>query len=183
MLQPNSIKRHPLLIVYTGDGKGKTTSAMGLVFRTLGHEGKVFVIQFLKSESLKTGEKKMAKRLGVGWENYGTGFLKTEQDFIKAKEIIEKGWQRAKELITANKYDLIILDEFTHSLKNNLISTEQALSFFKSLKGDEQVPHIVITGRDAPKQLIEIADLVSSVEVIKHPYIESKLLAQKMIEF
>lgn len=175
----NSIDKEKLIIVYTGDGKGKTTSAMGLMLRTLGHNGKVFVIQFLKSSNLKTGEKKMAEMLKVSWENYGTGFLKSENDFKEAKEIIQKGWAKAKEVISSNSYDLVILDELTYCLTNDLIKLEEVVNFLKKNKS----AHIVITGRNAPKALIDIADLVSEVNLVKHPYIDRNLKAQKMIEF
>lgn len=184
-MQNHNIKKktHPLYLLFTGDGKGKSSAAMGLVFRSLGHDASLAVIQFIKSEYLKTGEKKMALSLGVVWENYGFGFIRTDQEKLKAQKEVAKGFQRVKELILSHSYDLIVLDEFTYTLTLELLPLEEVISFFTSLKEDPLRPHIVFTGRNAPPSLVEICDLVSSIEEIKHPFESTNIKAQPLIEF
>ncbi len=180
---PNNNIKNPLLIVYTGDGKGKTSSAMGLVIRGIAHDAKVAVFQFIKSDALKTGEKILCKKLGVRWENYGTGFLYSDEEFVKAKSIFIKGWQVAKEAIVSGKYHLVVLDELTYLLNNQTIALDEVIAFFESLKQNPNRPHVVITGRSAPKRLIEISNLVSEINSIKHPFDSENIQAQKIIEY
>lgn len=174
---------NPLLILYTGNGKGKTTAAMGLVFRAAGQGGSSAVIQFIKDEDLVTGERRMATRLGIPWENHGTGFLWDQERPLVAKEAAVAGWEQAKRWVRSHAYDLVVLDEFTYVLTNDFVSMEDVLRFFMELRQDPDRPHIVITGRNAPPKLVEICDMVHEIVEIKHPWRTSSIGAQPMIEY
>jgi cob(I)alamin adenosyltransferase len=176
-------RRIPLTIVYTGNGKGKTTAAMGLVMRTLGHGKDCAVLQFIKSEGLRTGERRFAEQNGVLWENFGEGFLWNLQDEEPTRQACERGWNRAKELIMSGRYELIVLDEFTYPLSNDYVSTGDVIGFLESLPGDLYRPHIVITGRDAPELLMDAADMVHEIVEITHPWRTAAVPAQACIEF
>lgn len=182
-MQKNNYKEHPLFLLYTGDGKGKTTAAMGLLFRTLGHGGEVAVIQYIKPSSLQTGEKTMAKKLGVLWENYGSGFLWEKEDETERQQLFDRAWERTKELVLSETYDLIILDEITYLLNQHYINESDFLSFFSQFKLKERKTHIVFTGRGASEPFIELCDLVSSVQKVKHPFKSEQIDSQVMIEF
>ncbi len=175
------METNPLIITYTGNGKGKTTAALGLLFRSLGHHKKVAVIQFIKMDSLKTGEKEFAQTLGILWENYGAGFTWNDAKG-ENKAACEAGFERVKELLDDLTYDLIILDEFTYPLGYKFLDENKVIAYLNEYKKREKRAHIVITGRNASKALIEISDLVSEVEEVKHPYMNN-IPPQTMIEF
>jgi len=177
------MERTPLLIIYTGNGKGKTTAAMGLVFRALGHTAQCAVLQFIKPEKLVTGEKIVAQKLGVLWENYGEGFLWKVSDEELSRQACQQGWQRAKELIIQQKHAMIVLDEFTYPIEQGYISHTEVVDFFATYKRGKQTPHVVITGRNAAQPLIEIADMVHEIVEVKHPWRLAKVKAQPMIEY
>ena len=183
MQETHTKKRTPLIIIYTGNGKGKTTAAMGLLMRTLGHAQSCAVLQFIKAERLKTGEKVFAQQQGVLWENYGEGFLWDDAEEEHARQACRAGWQRAQELIRSRHYELIILDEFTYALSNRFIEMEEVLQFLVQAKADRDTAHIVITGRDAPKELVDAADMVHEVVEVKHPWRTSGVAAQRCIEY
>ncbi|MDD3942631.1 MAG: cob(I)yrinic acid a,c-diamide adenosyltransferase [Sphaerochaetaceae bacterium] len=175
--------KRPLTILYTGNGKGKTTAALGLLFRALGHDATCAVMQFIKSERLQTGERKMAERLGVKWENHGTGFLWDETDLQEAREACVNGWEQAKQWILSGTYDMIVLDEFTYVLAKGFVPMEDFLAFLVRLEAEKGRPHVVITGRDAPQRLIDRCDMVHELVEIKHPWRTSSVPAQIMIEY
>lgn len=174
---------HPLLILYTGDGKGKTSAAMGLVFRACGHDGSCAVLQFIKHEHLETGERSMARRLGIPWENHGTGFLWDQKKTEEARIACVEGWMRAQAWITSHDYDLIVLDEFTYPLSYGFIPLEEVIGFFTHLREDPLRPHVVITGRNAPEPLVKVCDMVHSIMEVKHPWRSAHVKAQQMIEY
>ena len=172
---------HNLIITYTGNGKGKTTAALGLLFRSLGHEKKGAVIQFLKLDSLKTGEKEFARKMGILWENYGAGFTWDDKKG-ENKAICEIGFKRVKELMDDTSFDLIILDEFTYPLQFGFLDEKEVISFLSEYKKRDKRAHIVITGRNASDELIKISDLVSEINEVKHPF-TNHIPPQEMIEF
>ena len=174
--------RVPLKIVYTGNGKGKTTAAMGLVMRTLGHGRPCAVLQFIKPPSLETGEKRFAISQGVLWENYGEGFLWDATDDGPTRRACREGWERAKILLNSHEYELLVLDEFTYALNKGFLDMDEVVGFLDSLDRSD-APHVVITGREAPKELVELADMVHELVEIKHPWRTAKVKAQKCIEY
>lgn len=179
----NESKRKPLVIVYTGNGKGKTTAAMGLVLRTLGHQKRCAVLQFIKSKDVKTGEKAFAQEHAIVWENYGEGFLWNLDDEGPTREACRAGWERAKELIETWQYELLILDEFTYPLSRGYIDVHHVIEYLTHVAQDTRMPHVVITGRDAPLALREAADMVHEIVEIKHPWRTAKVPAQQCIEY
>ena len=170
-----------MTIVYTGDGKGKSTAAFGLLFRAKGHGFRCGVLQFIKSKPEHWGEYKMARSLSIPWENYGCGFTWQQKDSGPTISEVNKGWKRAQEWIESGEFDLIILDELTYPLKEKWINTDSVISYLQSLP--EEAPHIVITGRNAPEALISCADTASRIENIHHHFAEKNTAAQKGIEF
>jgi cob(I)alamin adenosyltransferase len=178
--RPDPKRRHGLIIVNTGDGKGKTTAALGLAFRALGSGMKVFMVQFIKGK-WKTGEKKMADRLAPDIEilPLGDGFTWDTKNPAQDIATTLKIWEVGKEAIASGRYDIVILDEINVVMKLGYLDPEPVVAFLKSRDPRQ---HVVLTGRGAPPAIIEAADLVSEVVAIKHPY-RSGIKAQLGIEF
>ena len=170
-----------LILLYTGNGKGKTTAALGQVLRAAGHGFKAAIIQFIKNLE-NTGEIKAAKKIfAEHLEIYpmGTGFTWDAKDLAELHRAAEKGWALAREKINSGKYRMIILDELTYALNYGLLNQDEVIAFL------EQKPeklHIIITGRDASEKLINLADLVTEMKEIKHPF-QKGIKAMKGIEY
>ena len=171
-----------LLIVFTGNGKGKTTASLGMALRTIGHGHKVAIIQFIKG-SWETGEEKALKNLSpnISWHALGEGFTWETQDRVRDEELVKRAWQVAKKFIKDESYKLIILDEINIATKLGYLCPIEITSFIKSLKNRKN--HIVLTGRGASESIINQADLVTEMKLIKHPFKEQGIKAQKCIEF
>ena len=179
-----------LVHVVTGDGKGKTTSSLGLAMRAIGNNLKVHMVQFLKSGF--TGELHSSKKLGFSIEQFGVDALKQKhlQEFadrtgsfvfqpdVKEKDAAMQGWQHAKDVIKSGSYDLIILDEINCVLAKGLIPIKEVLEIVKEHGKIE----LVFTGRDAPEELMEAADYVNVVQRVKHPW-QKGIVARKGIEY
>jgi cob(I)alamin adenosyltransferase len=175
-----SRNRKGLLIVYTGNGKGKTTAALGLILRAWGQGFKSCVIQFIKARTGAWGEVKAAQKMGIEWHKMGNGFTWASPDLDKTAARAIHGWQLAQQKITSDEYDLVVLDEFTYPLHFGWISAEEVISWLKENKPPRL--HLVITGRNAPQSLLDYADLVSEMVEVKHPF-EQGAKAQPGIEF
>lgn len=169
-----------LVIVNTGNGKGKSTSAFGMVLRSWGRGFRVCVVQFIKAETGQWGEVKAAKKLGIDWFATGDGFTWTSKDMDETIARALHGWKVAQEKITSGNYDLIVLDEFTYAMHFGWLDTAQVIDWLKANKPADM--HLVITGRNAPAELIEYADLVTEMKEIKHPF-QKGIQAQPGIEF
>jgi len=174
-----------LILLYTGEGKGKTSAAMGQMIRALGHEGRCAVAQFIKSDPLKLdcGEYRIAQSLGVTWAQYGAGFSwEGENDLLNA-ELAKKGWQQVRQWIESGAFNMIVLDEFTYTLSLGYLDCEEVCSYLSSHKNHKGFPHLVITGRDAPKALIAVSDMVSDIQQVKHHLQSSHRASESMIEY
>ena len=171
-----------LLIVFTGNGKGKTTASLGMVLRTIGHGHKVAIIQFIKG-GWKTGEEKALKNLSsnISWHSLGEGFTWETQDRIRDEKLVKEAWQVAKTYIKDETYKLIILDEINVATKLGYLTPDEIISFIKSLNNRKN--HIVLTGRGASQSIINFSDLVTEMKLIKHPFKEQGIKAQKCVEF
>ena len=169
-----------LVIVNTGDGKGKTTAALGLLLRAWGRGMKVCMLQFLKNEHAKYGEIKAAEKLGIEIMPTGDGFTWLSKDIDETVARAQHGWQMAQEKILSGDYDVIILDEFTYPLHYEWIDVAETIQWLKENK--PPMLHLVITGRSAPPVLLEFADLVTEMKEVKHPYQEG-IQGQPGIEF
>ena len=170
-----------LVIVNTGDGKGKTTAGLGIALRAWGHEMRVCVIQFLKNGNLRSGEALAAEKLGIEWHALGDGYTWSSRDIERSRARALAAWQTAQEAIVSGRYDLVLLDEFTYLLHLNWLETGEVIAWLKEHKPSEL--HLVITGRHAPAALVEMADLVTEMQEVKHPYSTQKLAAQAGIEY
>jgi len=171
-----------LLIVFTGNGKGKTTASLGMALRTIGHGHKVAIIQFIKG-GWDTGEKKALKNLSsnISWHSLGEGFTWETQNRIRDEKLVKEAWQLAKNYIKDESYKLIILDEINIATKLGYLTSEEIITFIKSL--NKRKNHIVLTGRGASESIINYADLVTEMKLIRHPFKEQGIKAQKCVEF
>jgi cob(I)alamin adenosyltransferase len=173
-------KEKGLLIVNTGTGKGKSTAAFGMGLRILGHGMKLGVVQFIKG-ALPTGEREFLKNQpNCDFHAIGDGYTWNTQDREADAATAMKGWSEALRMIHDPSYDMVILDELNIVLKHRYLDLDEVLRIFAGRRKDL---HIVVTGRHAPPELIEMADLVSEVQVVKHPYKEQGVKAQKGIEY
>lgn len=157
-----------LVLVYTGDGKGKTTAALGLAFRALGRALRVAVLQFVKGR-WPTGERMLAERglPGLEWHVLGEGFTWEGDDPAIHAEAARAGWTKARALIEAGTHDIVILDEATHPLVRGWIDLDELIAVLRARRSGM---HVVLTGRDAPRALVEAADLVTEMRKVKHPF-------------
>lgn len=170
-----------LLIVHTGKGKGKSTAAFGMVFRALGHGLPVAIIQFVKGK-WQTGERVALEKFGdqVSINTMGEGFTWETQDRQRDLAAARSAWERAKEIIVSSNYKLVLLDELNIVLRYGYLSADEIVAFLRDEKPDDV--HVIVTGRNAPDSLIEAADLVTEMEMVKHPF-RSGVKAQLGIEF
>ena len=170
-----------LLIVHTGKGKGKSTAAFGMIFRSLGYGFPVGVVQFVKG-SWETGERIALEKFGdlVTINRLGEGFTWETQDRERDIAAARNAWETAKELIRSGTNHIVLLDELNIVLRYDYLPLEEVIAFLRDEKPADL--HVVVTGRNAPDALIEIADLVTEMEVVKHPF-RAGVKAQKGIEF
>ena len=187
MLRPTAARlrakklRKGLVIVNTGEGKGKTTAAFGLAFRAPRACMPVAIIQFLKRDGANYGELRAARELGIEVEGAGDGWTWTSKDLDQSAELARAGWARAQELIAADDHAVVILDEFTYLMNYGWVDTDEVVSWLRANK--PEMLHLVITGRDAPGPLVEFADLVTEMRPVKHPFEEQGIKAQPGVEF
>lgn len=168
-----------LVIVNTGNGKGKTTAALGVLFRAWGRGMRVCMLQFIKTKTANWGENRAAKRLGIEIIPMGDGFTWLSDDIEKDKTMARECWNLCKEKISSGEYDIVILDEMTYTLSYGWLPVEEVI---ETLKARPEGMHIIITGRNAVPELVEYADMVTEMNEIKHPYRQG-IKAQKGIEF
>jgi cob(I)alamin adenosyltransferase len=168
-----------LAIVYTGNGKGKTTAALGVLFRAWGQNMRVAMLQFLKSQTGKWGEVRAAQKIGVEIIPLGDGFTWTSDNLDHDKALAQQCWQLCREKIESDQYDVVIMDEITYALNYGWLDLVEVLA---TLRARNPKMHVILTGRNAPAELIDYADLVTEMNEIKHPYNQG-ILAQKGVDF
>src|SRR5579864_8352236 len=168
-----------LVVVNTGDGKGKSTAAFGVMGRAWARGWRVGVVQFMKSGDWKVGEQKLAGHLGVDWWTLGDGFTweSTDLDESAAKNI--HAWDVAREKLASGDYELLILDELTYVVNYGWVAVSEVVA---GITGRSPKTNVVVTGRDAPPELVEIADTVTEMRVVKHAY-QQGVRAMKGIEY
>ncbi|HXG35269.1 MAG TPA: cob(I)yrinic acid a,c-diamide adenosyltransferase [Bryobacteraceae bacterium] len=175
-------ERRGLLIVFTGNGKGKTSAALGAALRAVGQGFKVLMIQFIKG-SWHYGELDAAAMLGGAFEirPMGRGFVKVGTEAPDPEDVraAQQAWAAAVEAMQSDRYDMLILDEINYAVRYGLLPIEQVL---RDLAARPARLHVICTGRNAHPDLIEAADLVSEIREIKHPY-QKGILAQRGIEY
>ena len=170
--------RKGLLLVNTGNGKGKSTAAFGLALRAMGQGLTVSVIQFIKGK-WKTGEAEAARRLGLEFTPMGKGFTWESKNIEEDKALMRDAWRVASEKVLSGDYDLIILDEINYVLGYGYIPVKEVIGTLQSRPAHV---HVALTGRNAPDEIISIADCVTEMRDVKHPY-RSGIPAQKGIDF
>jgi cob(I)alamin adenosyltransferase len=171
-----------LLIVHTGAGKGKTSAALGMVFRHVAYEYPVGIVQFIKAASWETGEAILLGRFPdlVTLHVMGEGFTWDTQDRERDIATARIAWERAKELIRDERHRLVLLDELNIALRYDYLPIEEVVTFLRDEKPAWK--HVIVTGRNAKPELIEIADLVTEMTLVKHPF-RAGIKAQKGIEY
>lgn len=174
-------KRKGLIIVNTGEGKGKSTAAFGLAMRAAGNKMNVYIMQFMKGQ-WKAGERKSFTKLSpyVEFEAMGDGFTWDTNNVEQDKATARKAFEIAKEKLLSGNYQMVIFEEINYVLHYQFLPEAE---FFDLLKIKPESTHVVCTGRDAPEKLIAMADLVTEMRMIKHPFEEQGIPAQKGIEF
>jgi cob(I)alamin adenosyltransferase len=171
-----------LLIVHTGNGKGKTTCALGLMMRASGRGLKCCMIQFMKSRNDRYGEHVSAEKLGIEVHTMGDGFTWDTKNPEQDRATARVTWDLCLEKMRSREYDMLVFDELVYVLSYEMLPTEEVLAEIATIRADQPALHIVVTGRDAPPALIEEADLVTEMREIKHPF-NVGILAQQGMEF
>ncbi|MCS7030625.1 MAG: cob(I)yrinic acid a,c-diamide adenosyltransferase [Gloeomargarita sp. SKYG116] len=170
-----------LVIIYTGDGKGKTTAALGMVLRSLGHGYRVAVVQFIKG-AWEPAERRVLEHWSdqIRWHALGEGFTWETQDWERDRQCAQNAWQVACEYLRNPNYYLTVLDEVNVALRLGYLEVEQVL---RELQQKPAHTHVVLTGRGAPPALIDYADLVTEMTLLKHPFRSQGIKAQPGIEY
>lgn len=168
-----------LLLVNTGDGKGKSSAAFGVMLRSIAMGWPVTVLQFVKSGEWKVGEEKIGRQLGVEWHSLGEGFTWDSTNLEHDKEVAQKAWRVASDAIASDKYRLVILDELTYLCTWGWVDTRDVVA---ALRDRPANVNVIVTGRDCPAEIVEIADTVTEMRKIKHAY-DKGIVAKKGIEY
>lgn len=172
-------RERSLVLVNTGDGKGKSTAAFGVVMRAVARGWRVAVIQFVKSGKWKVGEEATAKRLGVDWWAIGEGFTWDSSDLTEDEAVARAAWEHAAGIIRGGEHRLVVLDEVTYPINWGWIAVDDVTGVIRDRPADVSV---IVTGRDAPAPIVEIADTVTEMRNVKHAY-DQGIGAKKGIDY
>ncbi len=167
------------MLVHTGDGKGKSTSAFGTAMRAVARGWNVAVIQFLKSGDWKVGEEKVGRDLGIDWWTIGDGFTWDSKNLEESEAISREAWRTAREKIESGAYQLVVLDEITYPINWGWIPLDEVIG---ALRDRPDTVNLILTGRDAPQQLIDLADTVTEMRKIKHAF-DRGVMARRGIDY
>lgn len=173
------VRAPSLLLVNTGDGKGKSTAAFGTVLRAVARGWDVAVVQFLKSGEWSVGEEKISKQLGVDWWATGDGFTWDSDDMEESEAIALAGWRHARDVIESGRYDLVVLDEATYPINWGWVAEDEVIDV---LSNRPKKVNVIVTGRNAPQRLVEIADTVTEMRKVKHAY-DRGVMARRGIDY
>jgi len=177
---PKASKRaSSLVLVNTGDGKGKSTAAFGTAMRAVARGWKVAVIQFVKSGDWSVGEEKIGRQVGIDWWALGDGFTWDSEDIDESEAIARSAWAHAKEMIGSGEYDVIVLDEVTYPINWGWIPIDDVLS---TIEGRPYKVNLILTGRNAAPELIEVADTVTEMSNVKHAF-DAGIMARRGIDY
>ncbi len=177
---PKGTEREPsLVLVNTGDGKGKSTAAFGTAIRARASGWRVGVVQFLKSGDWSVGEEKIGRELGIDWWALGDGFTWESEDIEESEAVAREAWRSAKDLITSGKYQLIVLDEITYPINWGWVDIDDVID---TITNRPEHVNLFLTGRDAPDAVVEAADTVTEMRKVKHAY-DRGVMARRGIDY
>jgi cob(I)alamin adenosyltransferase len=168
-----------LVVVNTGDGKGKSTAAFGILMRSVARGWPVAVVQFLKSGNWQVGERKVSEQLGAEWWAIGEGFTWDSEDLTVDEAVARKGWEHAKAVIQAGSHQLVVLDEVTYPMNWGWIDAADVVD---TITNRPEHVNVVATGRNAPEALVAIAHTVTEMRPVKHAF-EQGIVAKKGIDY
>ena len=178
--RPHGLRTVPsLVLVHTGNGKGKSTAAFGTMLRAVARGWRVAVVQFIKSGEWKVGEQDVGEGLGVDWFTLGDGFTWDSDNIEHDKEVAAEAWATARGLLLSGDYRLVVLDELTYPMTWGWIDTDEVVA---SIAARPERTSVIVTGRDAPAALIELADTVTEMVEVKHAY-QKGIAAKKGIDY
>jgi cob(I)alamin adenosyltransferase len=178
-VQPPLRRQRSVVLVNTGDGKGKSTAAFGVVLRGVARGWRVSVIQFVKSDRWKVGEEEVCRGLGVEWARTGDGFSWLSDDLERSAALAGAAWELARGTILAGEHQLVVLDEITYPINWGWIPAAEVA---RTLRERPERVNVVATGRDAPPELIEVADTVTEMRKVRHAY-DNGVRAKRGIDF
>jgi cob(I)alamin adenosyltransferase len=167
------------VLVHTGSGRGKTSAAIGVMVRGVARGWRVAVVQFLKDDRWRTGEETIARRLGVDWWSIGDGFTWDSDDIDRSRAIASAAWNAARATLLAGEHELVILDEITYAINWRWIDGDDVIA---SIRRRPRCVNVVVTGRDAPAALRDVADTVTEMSSVKHAFDEG-IGAMRGIEY
>ena len=165
--RPEPVRAPSLVLVNTGHGKGKSTAAFGTMIRAIARGWHVCVVQFIKSGKWKVGEEQVGRQLGVDWWTIGDGFTWNSKDMDETEATAREAWRTAMEKIAAGDYEMVLLDEITYPMNYGWISTAEVVD---AIRNRPSHVNVIATGRDAPAELVEIADTVTEMTKVKHAF-------------
>jgi len=168
-----------VVILYTGDGKGKSSSAWGVMIRAVARGWRVAVVQFVKSGQWKVGEEKVGRQLGVDWWAIGEGFTWLSEDLSRDQAVAQEAWRHAREVIETGEHEVVILDELTYPVNWGWIDGAEVAAVLASRPASVSV---IVTGRDAPEELVAVADTVTEMRKVKHAY-DAGIMARKGLDY
>ena len=165
--QPERVAAPSVVVVNTGHGKGKTTAAMGTLIRAVARGWSVCVIQFIKSGQWRAGEEQVARQLGVDWWTIGDGFTWDSEDLDRSQAISRAAWEAARDKISSGAHDVVVLDEITYPMNWGWISSDEVAA---AIRARPRHVNVIATGRDAPPELVAVADTVTEMVNVRHAY-------------
>ena len=165
--RPPPRRARSLVLVNTGDGKGKSTAAFGTMIRAVARGWGVCVVQFIKSGKWKVGEETVGRRLGVDWWTTGDGFTWNSKDMDETEARAREAWRTAKEVLASGRYELVVLDEVTYPINYGWIDVDEVVA---ALEERPEHVNVVLTGRDAPPEIVAVADTVTEMTKVKHAF-------------
>lgn len=173
------VRAQSLILINTGDGKGKSTAAFGTAIRAIARGWSVAVVQFLKSGEWSVGEEKVGRQVGIDWWAMGDGFTWDSKDMEESEAIAAAAWQHAAAVVADGNYDLVVLDEVTYPINWGWIDVEEVVAV---LSGRPSRVNVFLTGRDAPQPLVDLADTVTEMRKVKHAY-DRGVMARRGIDY
>ena len=177
--RPPLTRARSVVLVNTGDGKGKSTAAFGVLMRAVARGWPVAVVQFLKSDRWRVGEEKVARDLGVDWWKLGDGFTWESKDIERTQAVAQAAWAHARSVLAAGAHRLVVLDEVTYPINWGWIDAAEVAA---ALRDRPEHVNVIATGRDAPDTLIEVADTVTEMRKVRHAY-DRGIRARRGIDF